>query len=337
MIDLAAPDAPHGFTLQLREAVTRFMARHLLGKDIVVREIPKLPDSFTDEQLRGLSLPDWTAEQLQCLPQGQVMLLPGERSVFQINAETAQQLKAARKNSLETKTIREAIGAAETIPEPNVQVVQRIERDGYRIEKLSLRVEDAFHLPGLLYAPAKPNGKAILYLHGNSMLDDIDVIESLVKEGNLVLTAELRGIGETETGLRRKSFGSGLFGRDNLEIFTAYLMGKSYVGMRTDDVRRWAGVLRDRTPSMSVVAVGEAAIPALHAAALEPDTFQTVQLRRMIPSWESLVGADGTLDQTVNMVHGVLKHYDLPDLIQFVGKDRVFVERPVDAMGVELE
>lgn len=337
MIDLAAPDAPHGFTLQLREAVTRFMARHLLGKNITVREIAKLPDSFTDEQLRGLSLPDWTAEQLQCLPQGQVMLLPGERSVFQINAETAQQLKAARKSGLEPKTIWEAIGAAETVPNPKVQVVQRIERDGYSIEKLSLRVEDTFHLPGLLFVPAKPSGKAILYLHGNSMLADLDVIQSLVKEGNLVLTAELRGIGETETGFRRKSFGAGLFGRDNLEIFTAYLMGKSYVGMRTDDVRSWGCVLRERASAMSVVAVGEAAIPALHAAALEPDAFETIQLRHMIPSWESLVGADGTFDQTVNMVHGVLKHYDLPDLIQIVGQDRVLVERPISAMGVELE
>lgn len=61
MIDLVAPDAPHGFTLQLREAVTRFMARHLLGKDIVVREVAKLPDSFTDEELRLLSVADWTA------------------------------------------------------------------------------------------------------------------------------------------------------------------------------------------------------------------------------------------------------------------------------------
>jgi hypothetical protein len=33
-VDIAAPDAPHGFTLQLREAVTRFMCRHLLGKDV---------------------------------------------------------------------------------------------------------------------------------------------------------------------------------------------------------------------------------------------------------------------------------------------------------------
>ena len=337
MIDLTAPDAPHGFTLQLREAVTRFMARHLLGQDIVVREVEKLPDAFTDDQLRSLSLPDWTPQQLQCLPQGQVMLLPGERSVFQINAETAQVLRKARKSDLNIETIRNAIGATESLPEPKVSVNGKIEGDEFRIEKLALRLENAFQVPALLFVPAKPSGKAILYLHGTSMQADMAAIEPLVKDGNLALAAELRGIGETETGARRKAFGAGLFGRDNLEIFTAYLMGKSYVGMRTDDARSWLHFLKAQSSDVSLIAIGEAAIPALHAAALEPAAFKTITLRHMIPSWESLVGAEGTFDQTVNMVHGVLKYYDLPDLIQLVGQDRITIEQPLNGMGGELE
>jgi dienelactone hydrolase len=312
MIDLVAPDAPHGFTLQLREAVTRFMARHLLGKDIVVREVEKLPDSFDDNQLRELSKPDWTPEQLQCSPKGQVMLLPGERSVFQINAEVAAKLKTTRDSGLGPKTVREAVGASETVPEPNVQVIGTIEREGFSIEKMALKLEKAFQVPALLFVPTKPNGKAILYLHGSSMKADVNAIEQLAKAGNLVLAAELRGIGETETGFRRKSFGAGQFGRDNLEILTAYLMGKSFVGMRTDDVRSWARVLKAKSSEVRVIAIGEAAIPALHAATLERDAFQTITLRQMIPSWESLVGAEGTFDQTVNMVHGVLRTTTCP-------------------------
>jgi dienelactone hydrolase len=333
MIDLAAPDAPHGFTLQLREAVTRFMARHLLGKDIVVREIEKLPDSFDDNQLRDLSKPDWTPEQLQCTPKGQVSLLPGERSVFQINAETAAKLKNTRESGLGPKTILETIGASPTISEPQVESIGKIAREGFSIQKLALKVENAFELPALLYTPANPNGQAILYLHGESLKADFDAIEQFVKAGNLVLAAELRGIGETETGLRRKSFGAGRFGRDNLEILTAYLMGKSYVGMRTDDVRSWARFLKTKASAISVIAIGEAAIPALHAAALERDAFTQITLRHMITSYESLVGADETFDQTVNLIHGVLRHYDLPDLIQLAGKERVIIEQPVDGMG----
>lgn len=336
LIDIAAPDAPHGFTLQLREAVTRFMARHLLGKDIVVREVAKLPDAFTDEELRALSLPDWTPAQLQCTPKGQVMLLPGERSVFQLNAETAARLRSSRPGGLSPKTIREVIGAADAVGDPKVETLADIERNGYRIEKLALTVESAFQVPALLFVPKTPNGKATLYLHGGSMKTDAapgGPIEQLVKQGQLVLAAELRGIGETETGIRRRSFGAGRFGRDNLEILTAYLMGRSFVGMRCDDVRSWAGFLRMKSSDVSLIAIGEAAIPALHAAALERDAFTRITLKQMIASWESLVGAGETFDQTVNMVHGALRHYDLPDLIELVGRQRVTITEPLDAMG----
>ena len=35
--------------------------------------------------------------------------------------------------------------------------------------------------------------------------------------------------------------------------------------------------------------------------------------------WEALVSATEAVDQSVNTVHGVLRHYDLPDLRKMVG------------------
>ncbi|MBL9211655.1 MAG: hypothetical protein JNL92_14380, partial [Opitutaceae bacterium] len=123
------------------------------------------------------------------------------------------------------------------------------------------------------------------------------------------------------------------------EIFLAYLIGQSFVGLRADDVRRWTQVLQSasltgRAPTeIDLVAVGEAAIPALHAAALQDADFRTVTLRRMIASWEAVAGARETFDQVVNVVHGALKHYDLPDLVGLVGRERVTLAEPVDVMG----
>ena len=94
-------------------------------------------------------------------------------------------------------------------------------------------------------------------------------------------------------------------------------------------MQSWTRVLRDWAPEgrkpteIHLVAVGEAAIPALHAAALEDDVYRTVTLRRMIPSWEHIVRASETFDQWVNVVHGALQHYDLPDLIELAGSGRV--------------
>lgn len=352
-VDIVAPDAPHGFTLQLREAVTRFMSRHLLDRDVVVREVESLPDSFTDDELRTFSTPDFSPEQLQCTPQGQVLLLPGEKSVFQLNTEIALELKqsraahwngldAAAKATLIRRTIGAYSAAKSTGAEPQVATVGEVVRPNCVLRKLVLRVDQGLQLPALAFVPRQADGRTVLYLHDSGLKHAADPggpIEVLVAQGFIVLAAELRGIGETETGFTRRAHGAGRFGRDLLEVLTAYLMGKSYVGMRTDDVTAWVRYLQSarlttRAPTeIRLIAHGKVAIPALHAAALDRNAFTEIMLHRMIPSWESIVAAGETFDQPVNVVHGALKYYDLPDIIAFIGTNKIKLLDPVDVMG----
>lgn len=344
-IDIAAPDAPHGFTLQLREAVTRFMLRHLTARDVQVREIPELPDAFDDNELRALTEPDWSDADLQVTKEGQVLLMPGERSVFEINAATAATLRAERESrwtaldeAEKRHLVRDVIGDERNPDATTLKVVGEIKRGDITIRKHVLEVSPGLPLPGLAFVPATPNGRTVLYLHGGSMKTDAapgGPIEKLVHKGALVHAVELRGIGETETGFRRKAFGAGRFGRDNLEILTAYLIGKSYVGMRTADVEAWVTALG--ITGAELIAIGESAIPALHAAALQADLFSAVTLHGMIPSWETIVTAPETHDQSVNVVHGALRHYDLPNLVKLIGTEKITLHAPVDGMGRALE
>lgn len=352
-VDIVAPDAPHGFTLQLREAVTRFMSRHLLNRDVVVREVESLPDSFTDDELRAFSTPDFSPEQLQCTPQGQVLLLAGEKSVFQLNSEMAAALKPQRTsvwNELDATAkaalIRRTVGAQDAAKsigsEPQVATVGEVVRSNCVVHKLSLTAEQGLQLPALAFVPRQANGRSVLYLHDAGMKHDAapgGPIDMLVDQGFVVLAAEVRGIGETETGFGHRAYGAGRFGRDLLEVLTAYLMGKSYVGMRTDDVMAWLRYLQSarlttRAPTeIRLIAHGQVAIPALHAAALDRSAFTEIILYRMIPSWESIVAAGETFNQPVNIVHGCLKHYDLSDLIELVGVNKVKLLDRVDVMG----
>lgn len=157
--------------------------------------------------------------------------------------------------------------------------------------------------------------------------------------GAIVLAAELRGIGETETGHNKKVWGRVHFGQDIQEVFLAYLLGRSYVGMRVEDITAWTRFLKDfqATPNkpneLDLVAIGEAAIPSLHAAALDPDAYRTVTLRNMLRTWEELVGATESRDQAVNVVHGTLQHYDLPDLVELVGTSKMRVLDPANPLG----
>ena len=357
-VDLTEPDAPHGFTLQTREATVQWMRRWLLGIEDVVREIDELPEPMDDKLLWKLSEGDWTNQELQCTTEGQVLLIPGEKSVFQLNAEIERQLRktrtatwkeltAGQRRDLVRRTIDGIPGpSGPSQPrlqrQPSSESVGTIQREGYSIEKLILTPEPGIQLPGLAFVPSKANGKACLYLHGDSMKADAEPggpIEALVKQGQIVLAAELRGIGETETGHDKRDYGRGRFGRDVQEIFLAYLIGRSYVGMRTADVSSWAQFLAgyrtppDRPTELHLVATGEAAIPALHAAALDPERFASVRLRNMISSWAEVVRTPENLNQAVNVVHGALKHYDLPDLIELAGTKKVRIEGTLDVMG----
>lgn len=356
-VEIHEADAPHGFVIQQREAAARWMHRWLLGSDKPIREFETLPDPLTDEQSRVLSKGDWTPQQLQCTPSGQVLLMEGERSVFQINAQIAASMKVKREdawqqNTIEVKRklIRETLGVPTPVTSaprkvtsaPNVETIGKIARDGYVIHKLVLTPEPGLRLPGLAFVPAKPQGIATLYLHGTSMKTDAapgGPIESLVKQGQLVLSAELRGIGETETGHHKKVWGRVHFGQDVQEVFLAYLLGRSYVAMRVEDVDAWTRVLKDfptaadKPRELHLVGIGEAAIPALHAAALAPEVFRTLTLHGMLRSWEELVGASASRDQAVNVQHGALSQYDLPDLIELAGAAKVRVLESVNPLG----
>jgi hypothetical protein len=280
--------------------------------------------------------------------------MPGERSAFAINAATAEKLRQTRAGAwnqlspdAKRARVRETIGARSPadLPPPAVATVGTVKRAGATVHKLVLSGDSGIRLPALAFVPDQPAGPATLYLHGTSMAEDAGPggpIDALLKQGHVVLAAELRGIGETETSGGGTVYGRGRFGRDNSEVFIAYLIGRSYVGLRVEDVQSWTRVLRDyraagSAPSeLHLVGIGEAAIPALHAAALQGGDFRSVTLRRMVRSWEDVVRASENVNQTVNMVHGALRHYDLPDLGPLAETRSLRILEPVDPTGVVL-
>ena len=355
-VEMNEADVRHGMYLNHREAITRWMHRWLLGEDKVIHEVDPntLPDPISDEQLLKLSEGDWTKEELYCSTEGQVLLMDGERSVFEINAGTERELRD-RRNAAWQKLdaeghrdlIRETIGVGDTESVPaRAKTIGTIERDGYNVEKLVLKGNEQYlSLPGLLFIPDKVTKSPVLFLHGESMKAEAAVggrCEQLAKVGHIVLSAELSGIGETETGHDKRDYGRGKFGRDVQEISLAYLMGRSYVGMRTTDVFRWSDYLarygsNEKPQEIQLMATGEAAIPALHAGALESSRFESVRLKGMIRSWADLVASPENLNQLVNTVHGALRHYDLPDLVNMAGDDTVKIEESVNATGLPLD
>ncbi len=320
-VSIAEVDEQHGFTIGLRQAAVAWMARWLLDRDAPVRE-PAI-EIFTDAEL-------------QCTPDGQVLLMDGAQSVFDFNVERGKALAITRADLRKNLTqnewlqaIRETIGARAPGVEPEYRLDEYGEsvEDGIQLRKLSITPADGIPLPAIVLTPPAPSGDRYLYIDGNGKFAALQPGGSawtLAKAGHVVMAIDLRGMGELESAENYKGWAE-YFGPDWQDCFAAYLVGKSFVGMRTEDVLDAARALNahDGTANakpIHVIGIGEAAPAVLHAAALAPDLFASVTFEDDLESWTGLLGQQVTHNQFINTVHGALLVYDLPDLRELVAE-----------------
>jgi hypothetical protein len=157
----------------------------------------------------------------------------------------------------------------------------------------------------------------VLYLSGKGKHVDAQPngpIEQLVHQGNVVLAMDLRGTGETGGS------NENMWGGNWDDIFLAYLLGKSMVGMRTEDILVAARYLSQSERSHDSVAIhlvadGLARAPAVHAAALESRLFASLKLDDACPAWKDIVVDPARTSRLADTIHGALQVYDLPDLV----------------------
>lgn len=331
-VDLIEPDTKHGFPTEMRVGAARWMRRWFLGSN----------DAITESDF-----PVLTAADLQCTPDGQVLRLPGARSLFDLNRDWEQRLATGRKQLWQDKPaalkeVRRITGIRPlaVIPPLEAEKVGVLERDGYRIEKLLLRVEPGISLPALMFSPREPRGAAHLYLHGEGKHVDAapgGPIEKLVRAGHPVLAVDLRGLGEMRRAKSTAVSFDPLVGADWRETTLAHLLGKSFVAMRAEDVLASARFLASRAagapPGITVIAIGETGVPVLHAAALEPHLFGAVTISRSLASWADVVWTPVSRNQQVNAVFGALRVYDLSDLAASLAGEKITITEPLDAAG----
>jgi hypothetical protein len=317
-VDLIEAEGRHGVQPTNLQAITKWLRRWLVGQDDAVA---------LDEMATR------TEEELRCTEQGQVLRLPGERSVFDLNAELEQALVEQRREFWEKTPRNEAVERVrqiagirplDQIPEPRMAEAGRVDRDGYHIDKFVLHTDAGVPLPGLTYHPAAPRADAYLYLHDGGKAADGAAggpIEKLVREGSVVVAVDLRGTGETASGKPDALLG------EWKSFYLAYLLGQPLVGLHTEDTiaagRFVANYKTSEPRRVHLLAVGGASVPALHAAALAPNLFASVTLKQPPQSWSRVVSQPAPGGQLTSTVHGALTVYDLPDLAKAIGTNKL--------------
>ncbi len=318
-IDMVEADGTHGVQPANLAAIAHWMQRWLVGKDAPVPTKPF--DSFDIKQ----------EAELLCTERGQVLLLPGEKSVFDLNAREAERLAAQRKTQFASRSTGELLAdvvrangmrTPDQLPKATSHRAGKVQRDDYHIDKLVIRATasaDGMHaehvLPALTFHPVEPKDAAYLFVHDGGKAaagEPGGAIEKLVEQGYVVVSVDLSGQGETSSGKPDARLG------DWKTFNMSYLMGQSTVGRHAEDLliaAQWTADYQTKQPrEVHLVANGHTCVAAMHAAALQPQRFTTVTLNGAPKSWSEIAGSAQHADWLTATVHGALRVYDLTDL-----------------------
>lgn len=146
----------------------------------------------------------------------------------------------------------------------------------------------------------------------------------VLRKDAAAIAVDLRGYGETAPEGKAQPFGA-----DWKEAFLGIHLNRPLVLQRARDLRIANAVLGR---NWSVTATGKAVPAALHAAAFEK-VIPELTLEGGIVSWASVLRHPVTTLEVSNVIPGVLKTYDLPDLAALMAPRKLTILSPVDGAG----
>ncbi|MEX2016454.1 MAG: hypothetical protein WD873_07415, partial [Candidatus Hydrogenedentales bacterium] len=322
---IAEANEEHGFSIRLREATVQWMQRWLRGIDKPVTETGF--DVLADEEL-------------QVTPDGQVLLLEDAVSVFDINRELDLRLQAHRLGLWRREppariqpAVRKAVGMERAGFDfaGEYEVVQERQESGYTLSKVVLRPETGVTLPAIALLPGNASGITYIAAYGDGFAAHAEELDAWARNGHAVLAVDLRGMGETAPAPSGNNSFDQHFGNGWQDFFVAYLLGKSYVGMRADDVTTAARFAEHFFPAHAIrqtflVGTDVATVPALHAAAVAPERFDKVRLERGLVSWSTMLVNPLRPGMLEHAVHGALQLYDVADLVRLLPEGVLVLE-----------
>jgi len=322
-------DAAHESTQKNREAMYAFFQKHLNN-----------PGNPNDELIATL-----TSEELQVTATGQVSTSLGGETVFSLNTKEAEklftELQTLRRDL--TGHLSGILDSAKKLSgyhkptETNDPVFTgRIQREGYVIEQYFVKGEGDYIIPYLLMIPARPNNKALIYLHpsGKSAEASVDgELEWFVKNGITVLAPDLIGVGETGPG---DYTGDAYLDSISHNLWYASMrIGRSIVGIRAGDVVRLNSLLKERTAINEVYGFARKEMaPVMLNAAIFDTTIRRIALIEPYSSYFSIVKSRFYTSSFIyGVVPGALKSYDLPDIEACLAPRKLLMAGVTDGSG----
>ena len=253
-----------------------------------------------------------------------VLGLPEARTTYDLNRDLNAALRQRRAEKFAARSAEELaadVRRAAGIPAwEDIPAAKKVDAPENSDGDMILSSEEGIWLPlrvkGLDNADAVKAIKLIVTENGRAS----EAVKRLFDAyaGSPAACVEARGWGESKNS-GPQYYQYKWFGTDGVAFYYAYLLGKSYVGMRAFDVLATARYLEETTGRpVELVADGpSSAIVVLHAAAAS-GRFDSVTVPDNIPTWSDQVDQAPKPVVLTDFIHGVLNFYDIDDLLRAV-------------------
>jgi len=321
-ISMTEADDGHGYSLPRRLAAYRWFEKWLKG---------------AERDLAESDVPIAREDELWATKTGQVVTSLGGETVFTLNRKRADALRRPGP-PVARRTLLDLLAVAETKGPVPVKPLGVVSREGHRIEKLVYESEPGIEIPAVLAIPETPAGRkpAAIVVHAGGKAAARAEIETLVRSGMVVLAIDARGWGETRPAAATKGADWPRYFGDYDSAMTALLLDKPLVGQRVTDILRGLDVLaaRPEVDAARICAVGMQAggVPLLHAAVLD-ERIRKVALERTLAAYGCVVRHRIHRGVFENVIFGVLKAYDLPDLAATLAPRKLWLIDPANPLG----
>ena len=307
----------HGMPKPKREALATWFTKWLLGSRKPVVETEDI----------SLSI-----DEMQCTETGQVITaIPDQVSFPQYQLELSKKWEKQRSSFLKNssaeieKKVIELLGIEWPTTKISAEHTGTSKTRNYDIQKFQIIRSGQMPVPCVVCVPEnfskKSSVQIILNENGKEeILADENTMLSLTNPGAIVILTDLRGFGETEDPQSLND--SKYWNREYRNAMTSMHIGKPIVGQRVIDIISLLDfcssneLLKGR--QVNIIANGILGPAAAHACYLDK-RIASVQINRSVKSYNEYLENLMRRDMYSNVIYGVLKYYDLKDLIGLSG------------------
>ena len=199
----------------------------------------------------------------------------------------------------------------------------------HSIYKYQISRKGEMPVPVIVVYPEKvaAGGRVTLYLNENGkseILASDRNLETFINRGDILVLADLRGFGETTDPLEFND--TKYWNKEYRNAMISMHIGRPVMGQRVTDILSITDFIASDSKlkdfKINMVANGAYGPAAVHAAYLDKRISQT-EISRSFKSFEEIVKNPMQRDVYSNVLYGVLKYYDLNDLVYLAGSGRI--------------